>query len=85
MMGGPDADYINANYIDVSASPSSLLAWPCLLQAHCPGRPASWQGIPFCSQCQRAWGRVEQSYQGNFLWGGQVGVSVKQEGEVVGR
>lgn len=37
MLGGPDADYINANYIDVSASPSSLLAWPCPLQAHCPG------------------------------------------------
>lgn len=31
MMGGPDADYINANYIDVSASPSSLLASPCPL------------------------------------------------------
>lgn len=37
MLGDPDADYINANYIDVSASPlPSLLTWPCPLQAPCP-------------------------------------------------
>lgn len=28
MLGDPDADYINANYIDVSASPRCLLTGP---------------------------------------------------------
>lgn len=46
MLGDPDADYINANYIDVSGlSLSSLLAWPCPLQAHCPGRAETCWGI----------------------------------------
>ena len=46
MLGDPDADYINANYIDVSASPpSSLPTWPCPLQAPHSGRANTCQGI----------------------------------------
>lgn len=45
MLGDPSADYINANYIDVSALPLSLLlAWPCPLLADCPGRTETCQG-----------------------------------------
>lgn len=44
MLGDPDADYINANYIDVSASPVVSADRPCPLQAHCPGGVGTWQG-----------------------------------------